>query len=110
MASEEELIASVDVLLEEEPDMLPPPAECVRLRVAAGITQGRLASALKTSRQTVSTYEEGWVRPKEPRLSAYRRLLNGWAEKYPAPLSQGQCCCGGESDHPSTLKAERQPG
>ncbi|MFF1444585.1 hypothetical protein [Streptomyces sp. NPDC058295] len=48
MASEEELFASVDALLNEEPH-LPPPAERARLREAAGITQARLATALTTS-------------------------------------------------------------
>lgn len=38
MASEEELFASVDALLKEEPQ-LPPPAERARLREAAGITR-----------------------------------------------------------------------
>ncbi|MFF3276009.1 telomere-associated protein Tap [Streptomyces chrestomyceticus] len=83
MASEEELFASVDALLEEEPQ-LPPPAERARLREAAGITQARLAVALKTSTQTVKNYENGRSEPREPRLSAYQRLLKGWAAKYPA--------------------------
>ncbi|MEU9230022.1 helix-turn-helix domain-containing protein [Streptomyces massasporeus] len=83
MASEEELFASVDELLEEEPQ-LPRPAERARLREAAGITQARLAAALKTSTQTVKNWENGRSEPKEPRLSAYQRLLKGWAAKYPA--------------------------
>ncbi|XCM34022.1 transcriptional regulator [Streptomyces parvus] len=83
MASEEELIASVDALLEEEPQ-LPPPAERTRLREAAGVTRARLALALKTSAQMVKAYETGSSEPKEPRLTAYQRLLNGWAAKYPA--------------------------
>ncbi|MGI5430789.1 telomere-associated protein Tap [Streptomyces sp. CA-179760] len=83
MATEEELFASVDALLEEEPQ-LPPPAERARLREAAGITQARLAVALKTSTQTVKNYENGRSEPKPPRLEAYRRLLDGWAVKYPA--------------------------
>ncbi len=83
MATEEELFASVDALLEEEPQ-LPPPAERARLREAAGITQARLAVALKTSTQTVKNYENGRSEPKSPRLEAYQRLLNGWAAKYPA--------------------------
>ncbi|MGW8487444.1 telomere-associated protein Tap [Streptomyces sp. NPDC055886] len=83
MASEEELIASVDALLEEEPQ-LPPPAERTRLREAAGVTRARLALALKTSAQMVKAYETGSSEPREPRLSAYQRLLNGWAAKYPA--------------------------
>lgn len=84
MASEEELFASVDALLEEEPQ-LPPPAERARLREAAGITQARLATALKSTVQTVKNYENGRSEPKSPRLEAYQRLLNGWAAKYPAP-------------------------
>ncbi|MFF6908881.1 telomere-associated protein Tap [Streptomyces sp. NPDC012389] len=86
MASEEELFASVDALLEEEPQ-LPSPAERARLREAAGITQARLAVALKTSTQTVKNYENGRSEPKSPRLEAYQRLLKGWAAKYPAHTS-----------------------
>ncbi|MBB0232625.1 helix-turn-helix domain-containing protein, partial [Streptomyces calidiresistens] len=84
MASEEELFASVDALLQEEP-ALPPPAERARLREAAGITQARLAAALKSTTQTVKNWENGRSEPKPPRLEAYQRLLNGWAAKYPAP-------------------------
>ncbi|KPL26265.1 transcriptional regulator (plasmid) [Streptomyces anulatus] len=87
MASEEELIASVDALLAEEPQ-LPPPAERARLREAAGITQARLALALRTSTQMVKGYETGRSEPQEPRLTAYVRLLNGWAAKYPAAVQQ----------------------
>ncbi|MFF3207745.1 telomere-associated protein Tap [Streptomyces sp. NPDC002962] len=84
MASEEELFASVDALLNEEPH-LPPPAERARLREAAGITQARLATALKTTTQSVKNWENGRSEPKSPRLDAYQRLLNGWAAKHPAP-------------------------
>ncbi|MGJ5899371.1 telomere-associated protein Tap [Streptomyces niveiscabiei] len=83
MATEEELFANIDALLQEEPQ-LPPPAERARLREAAGITQARLAVALKTSTQTVKNYENGRSEPKPPRLEAYQRLLKGWAAKYPA--------------------------
>ncbi|MEU8992852.1 helix-turn-helix domain-containing protein [Streptomyces sp. NPDC048558] len=82
MASEEELFASVDALLSEEPQ-LPPPAERARLREAAGVTQARLATALKTTTQSVKNWENGRSEPKSPRLDAYQRLLNGWAAKYP---------------------------
>ncbi|WP_406326523.1 telomere-associated protein Tap [Streptomyces sp. NBC_00203] len=82
MASEEELFASVDALLEAEPQ-LPHPAERARLREAAGITQARLATALKTTTQSVKNWENGRSEPKSPRLEAYQRLLNGWAAKYP---------------------------
>ncbi|MFE1909548.1 helix-turn-helix domain-containing protein, partial [Streptomyces gardneri] len=80
--SEEELFASVDALLDEGPQ-LPLPAERARLREAAGITQARLAAALKTSTQSVKNWENGRSEPKEPRLSAYQRLLSGWAAKHP---------------------------
>ncbi|MFC5034592.1 telomere-associated protein Tap [Streptomyces sp. DSM 41987] len=83
MASEEELFASVDALLNEEPQ-LPPPAERARLREAAGITQARLAAALKTTTQSVKNWENGRSEPKSPRLDAYQRLLDGWAAKHPA--------------------------
>ncbi|MEV7002967.1 helix-turn-helix domain-containing protein [Streptomyces sp. NPDC093982] len=82
MATEEELFASVDALLEEEPQ-LPSPAERARLREAAGITQSRLATALKTTTQSVKNWENGRSEPRPPRLEAYQRLLNGWAAKYP---------------------------
>ncbi|MFC9914493.1 telomere-associated protein Tap [Streptomyces sp. NPDC059862] len=84
MASKEELFASVDALLEEEPQ-LPSPAERARLREAAGITQARMAKALGVTEQTVKNWENGRSEPKAPRLEAYQRLLNGWAERYPKP-------------------------
>ncbi|MFE3581397.1 telomere-associated protein Tap [Streptomyces vinaceus] len=82
MASEEELFANIEALLAEEPQ-LPPPAERARLREAAGITQARLAQALKSTTQTVKNWENGRSEPKPPRLEAYKRLLEGWAAKYP---------------------------
>ncbi|RPK54061.1 Helix-turn-helix protein [Streptomyces sp. ADI96-02] len=84
MASEEGLFANVAALLEEEPQ-LPSLAERARLREAAGITQARLAQALKSTVQSVKNYENGRSEPKSPRLEAYQRLLNGWTAKYPAP-------------------------
>ncbi|MEU8741986.1 helix-turn-helix domain-containing protein [Streptomyces halstedii] len=108
MASEEELFASVDALLEEEPQ-LPPPAERARLREAAGITQARLATALKSTVQTIKNYENGRSEPKSPRLEAYQRLLKGWAAKYPAtgpdriPLGQWA------ADHKHDAQSEAGP-
>ncbi|MEU3449805.1 helix-turn-helix transcriptional regulator, partial [Streptomyces thermolilacinus] len=82
MATQEELFAAVDALLEGEPQ-LPPPAERARLREAAGVTQARLAQALKSTTQTVKNWENGRSEPRPPRLQAYLRLLEGWAAKYP---------------------------
>ncbi|MFF2412311.1 telomere-associated protein Tap [Streptomyces sp. NPDC058092] len=86
MPTEEELFSAVDALLEEEPQ-LPTPAERARLREAAGITQARLAKAMKTTLQTVKNWENGRSEPREPRLSAYQRLLEGWATKFPKPAA-----------------------
>ena len=85
MATEEELFSAVDALLEGTGPQLPPPAERVRLREAAGVTQARLAQALKSTVQTVKNWENGRSEPRPPRLQAYLRLLDGWAERYPAP-------------------------
>ncbi|MFF7177047.1 telomere-associated protein Tap [Streptomyces sp. NPDC008121] len=84
MPTEEELFSAVDALLAGEPEM-PAPKERARLREAAGVTQARLAQALETSTQTVKNWESGRSEPRQPRRQAYRRLLEGWAAKYPAP-------------------------
>ncbi|MER6251866.1 helix-turn-helix transcriptional regulator [Streptomyces sp. NPDC001584] len=83
MPSQEELFEAVDALLEGEP-ALPPPAERARLREAAGVSQAKLAQALKSTPQTVKNWENGRSEPRPPRLQAYLRLLEGWAERYPA--------------------------
>ncbi|MFB6515597.1 helix-turn-helix domain-containing protein [Streptomyces virginiae] len=83
MPSQEELFDAVDALLEGEL-RLPSPAERARLREAAGVTQARLAAALKSTPQTVKNWENGRSEPRPPRLQAYLRLLDGWAERYPA--------------------------
>ncbi|MFI6494288.1 telomere-associated protein Tap [Streptomyces sp. NPDC050564] len=100
MPTEEELFEAVDALLEGEPQ-LPPPEERARLREAAGVTQARLAQALKSSTQTVKNWENGRSEPRPPRLQAYLRLLEGWAEKYPAP--------GGNEAGPSAVMAAAVP-
>ncbi|MGW7440188.1 helix-turn-helix domain-containing protein [Streptomyces sp. NPDC054849] len=84
MPSQEELFDAVDALLEGEP-RLPSPAEHERTR--EGVTQARLAAALKSTPQTVENWENGRSEPRPPRLQAYLRLLEGWAERYPAPAA-----------------------
>lgn len=108
MASEEELFASVDALLEEEPQ-LPPPAERARLREAAGITQARLAQALKSTTQTVKNWENGRSEPKTPRLEAYQRLLRGWAAKYPAHGAPAPAAMS-QPEVPETFTGPATPG
>jgi DNA-binding transcriptional regulator YiaG len=84
MPTEDELFAAVEELLARGP-LLPPPAERVRLREAAGLTQDDVAHALQARRETVIGWESGRTQPRPPRLQAYARLLEGWAERYPPP-------------------------
>ncbi|HEY5835314.1 helix-turn-helix domain-containing protein, partial [Streptomyces sp.] len=83
MPTEDELFASVDALLEQGP-LLPPPDERKRLRKAAGLVQEDVAAALHVGRETVNGWETGRTMPRPPRLQAYKRLLEGWAARYPA--------------------------
>ncbi|MGW1272057.1 telomere-associated protein Tap [Streptomyces sp. NPDC002491] len=120
MATQEELFASVDALLEEEPQ-LPPPAERARLREEAGVTQARLAQVLKTTPQTVKNWENGRSGPRPPRLEAYQRLLEGWAAKYPktaptataapapVPASVPETFTGAPPEAPAAAPAVAQP-
>ncbi|MGM9383802.1 telomere-associated protein Tap [Streptomyces antibioticus] len=103
MATEEELFAAVDELLAGEPD-LPDPEERGRLREAAGVTQARLAAALRTTPQTVKNWENGRSEPRPPRRQAYLRLLEGWAAKYPYPAGPAT-----EEPEPPDAVAEPEP-
>jgi transcriptional regulator with XRE-family HTH domain len=85
MATEENLFNAVDALLQGEEPVLPLPEERVRLREAAGVTQARLAQVLESTTQSVKNWESARSEPRPPRLQAYKRLLDGWAVRYPAP-------------------------
>ncbi|MFC1428606.1 helix-turn-helix domain-containing protein [Streptacidiphilus sp. N1-12] len=87
MATEENLFNAVDALLQGEEPVLPLPEERVRLREAAGVTQARLAQVLESTTQSVKNWEAARSEPRPPRLQAYKRLLDGWAARYPAPQS-----------------------
>ncbi|MFB8271854.1 multiprotein-bridging factor 1 family protein [Streptomyces sp. NPDC055955] len=86
-----ELLAAVDSLLAAVDDgtVLPVPAERVRLREAAGLTEAAVAQALGVRVPSIQAWEAGRAEPKGERLEAYRRLLEGLAHRYPAPLSKG---------------------
>ncbi|MFD4652226.1 telomere-associated protein Tap [Streptomyces sp. NPDC058441] len=86
-----ELLAAVDSLLAAVDDgtVLPAPAERVRLREAAGLTEAAVAQALGVRVPSIQAWEAGRAEPKGERLDAYRRLLEGLAHRYPAPLSKG---------------------
>ncbi|MFB7407309.1 helix-turn-helix domain-containing protein [Streptomyces sp. NPDC056202] len=80
-------LAAVDALLAAVDDghVLPAPAERVRLREAAGLTQAAVAQALGIRVPSIQAWEEGRAEPRAERLQAYRRLLDGLAQRYPAP-------------------------
>ncbi|MER7674671.1 helix-turn-helix domain-containing protein [Kitasatospora sp. NPDC096128] len=84
MPTQDELFAAVDALLNDPGPRLPQPAERARLREAAGVTQARLAQVLKSTVQSVKNWEAGRSEPRPPRLEAYARLLEGWAQQHPA--------------------------
>ncbi|WP_345981132.1 helix-turn-helix domain-containing protein [Streptomyces sp. DSS69] len=81
------LFAAVDSLLAavDGGTVLPTPAERVRLREAAGLTQAAVAQALGTRVPSVEAWEVGRAEPTGERLEAYRRLLEGLAQRHPVP-------------------------
>lgn len=81
----EGLFDAVDALLAQARSDLPPPAERVRLRKAAGFTQKQVAEVLGVQRVTVVAWEAGRNEPSPPQRDAYARLLEGLAARYPAP-------------------------
>ncbi|MEV6162311.1 helix-turn-helix domain-containing protein [Streptomyces sp. NPDC052052] len=86
VATENELFGAVDALLEQvAQDGLPAPAECKRLREAAGLSQAQIADALGTRREAVGNWETGKTEPRPPKRAAYARLLEGLAARFPAP-------------------------
>jgi DNA-binding transcriptional regulator YiaG len=87
--TENELFSAVDALLEQVPtDDLPPPAERKRLREAAGLSQTQIATALGTRREAVGNWESGRTDPRPPQRAAYTRLLEGLAQRFPAPAAE----------------------
>lgn len=84
-----DVFAAVDSLLAavDGGTVLPAPAERVRLREAAGLTEASLAQALGTRVPSIQAWEAGRAEPKGERLDAYRRLLEGLAQRYPAPAA-----------------------
>ncbi|MGW3852501.1 telomere-associated protein Tap [Streptomyces fagopyri] len=84
-----QLFTAIDSLLAAVDDgtVLPAPAERVRLREAAGLTQAAVAQALGVRVPSITAWEAGRAEPKGERLEAYRRLLEGLAHRYPAPAT-----------------------
>ncbi|MFC1435569.1 helix-turn-helix domain-containing protein [Streptacidiphilus sp. N1-3] len=64
--------------------VLPVPAERVRLREAAGLTEAAVAQALGVRVPSIQAWEAGRAEPAGERLEAYRQLLDGLATRFPA--------------------------
>lgn len=96
---ESELDARVDAFLARLAPTLPEPAERVRLRREARLSQTEIAAVLKVSRATIRTWETGQHEPRGPQAGAYARLLEGLAKRYPSsepfPLSQDAAVASG---------------
>ncbi|MFD3437058.1 telomere-associated protein Tap [Streptomyces sp. NPDC058685] len=101
-----ERFSAVDALLAavDGGTVLPAPAERARLREAAGLTQAAVAQALGVRVPSIDAWEAGRAEPKDERLDAYRRLLDGLAHRYPAPANAS----GDEADTLPTPDAARQ--
>ncbi|MGP3691440.1 helix-turn-helix domain-containing protein [Streptomyces sp. IBSNAI002] len=80
--SDLDLNASVDALVDREPD-LPLPAVRRQLRLADDLTQRQLADALHVKPLTILRWEGGQTEPRRPWRDAYARLLQRLAEKHP---------------------------
>lgn len=65
-----------------------PPDERKRLREAAGLSQAQIATALSTRREAVGNWETGRTEPRPPKRAAYARLLEGLAQRFPAPADE----------------------
>ncbi|MFI1367506.1 telomere-associated protein Tap [Streptomyces griseochromogenes] len=102
----EELFTAVDSLLAavDGGKVLPAPGERVRLREAAGLTPAAVAQALGVRVPSITAWEAGRAEPKGERLEAYRRLLEGLAQRYPATAQPAPADDSGTSaaDAPST--------
>ncbi|WP_331722629.1 helix-turn-helix transcriptional regulator [Streptomyces sp. NBC_00122] len=73
----------VDALLNGLPEVLPPPPVCVKLRLAAGLTQQDVADAVGVKRVAVTRWELGQTSPRRPHRENYLRLLKGLAARFP---------------------------
>ncbi|MCE7079593.1 helix-turn-helix transcriptional regulator [Streptomyces sp. ST2-7A] len=80
-----QLFTAIDSLLAAVDDgtVLPVPAERVRLREAAGLTEAAVAQALGVRVPSITAWEAGRAEPRGERLEAYRRLLEGLTHRYP---------------------------
>ena len=71
-------MGDIDIADREPIRELPEPGERVRLRQHFGVTQEEVARALKVTRKTVSSWEQGISEPTGERRTRYANLLLRW--------------------------------
>lgn len=71
-------MSDIDIADREPIRDLPEPEERVRLRQRFGVTQEEVARALKVTRKTVSSWEQGISEPTGERRTRYANLLQRW--------------------------------
>lgn len=85
------LVDAVDALLAAQPESdLPAPAERVRLRKAAKLTQRQVADTLGVRVETIWTWEKGRTEPRPPHRTAYAHLLQQIANGLANQPTQGE--------------------
>ncbi|MDB1089443.1 helix-turn-helix domain-containing protein [Streptomyces sp. ACA25] len=77
----------IDALLEQARP-LPDPAERQRLRTAGALTRTQIAAAIGVTPATVAKWETGATDPAGAHRAAYGKLLDGLAQRYPAPAAR----------------------
>ncbi|MFD9813293.1 multiprotein-bridging factor 1 family protein [Streptomyces sp. NPDC059080] len=104
------LFDAIDSLLDavDNNTLLPAPAERVRLREAAGLTEAAVAQALGVRTQSIQAWEAGRAEPKGQRLEAYRKLLDGLTHRFPAPADTSSATPAGKPQQPDAAPEPTQ--
>ncbi len=104
-------LTNVNALLEEArlAAKMPPPAERLRLRTAAGLSRTQVAKAVGVGRQTVANWETGASDPTPPARLEYLRLLDGLAALHPAAQDAGPAAAEPADEIPAALATTPPP-
>ena len=104
-------LTNVNALLEEArlAAKMPPPAERLRLRTAAGLSRTQVAKAVGVGRQTVANWETGASDPTPPARLEYLRLLDGLSALHPATEHVGPAAAEPAAEIPAALATTPTP-
>ncbi len=84
----EEIDPVAALLAEVDQEVLPPPAERLRLRKAAKVTRPKMAGAVGVREETIWAWETGRSEPRPPQRGKYAELLRGLAARFPPPVTE----------------------